>query len=193
MSTIDSRHERLARSVEVLPSKIITPQDRLKENKYDLKLFLPSKGMNESRRGNDGKAVAEERRETAKVEQRDRLIEKTTKDKKAVEGLSAGTSIAVTMTGDHHLMLHAAKERERERLRQQVVQTFHRNDKENKAPSGLTLQRTSQRNGPNALSSALTSLPVGYGQDRFQYVSSLQKHQLAQTLREQIKQKEERQ
>lgn len=49
--------------------------------------------------------------------------------------MAAGTSIAMSMTGDQALMLHQVKEKEREKLREQIVNSFHKaSKKENSGP-----------------------------------------------------------
>ena len=77
--------------------------------------------------------------------QREKLIHNMMVEKASQEQIPAGTSIVNKLTGDAAQLLHQEKERHREKLREQVINSFHQ-QKENRIPSARSQfqqQRTS--------------------------------------------------
>ena len=105
-------------------------------------------------------------------------------EKAQQDHVPAGVSIVNKLTGDSAHLLHQEKERQRERLREKVVQSFH-TQKEN------TNKFQSHRGSRQTLmqENSFTGLPVGRD-DSFQ--RQVMKAELGRTLREQMSVKQER-
>jgi len=74
------------------------------------------------------------KKEKAINSQREKLIQNMMVEKASQEQIPAGTSIVNKLTGDTAHLLHQEKERHREKLREQVINSFHQ-QKENRVPS----------------------------------------------------------
>lgn len=78
------------------------------------------------------------KKEAALNSQRDKLIESMLSQKSEDNRLPAGgTSIVTKLTGDSSQLLHQAREKQRELLRERVIEDFHqrRNNQENNRPT----------------------------------------------------------
>lgn len=178
----------------------MTPQACLKENKYDLRVFLPSQGLSQSgsftsiQNLPSSKVQQLERKEAAVECQRDRMIQNVISHRASQDLLPAGTSIAMKLTGESSKQLHQARESDRERLRDMVISTYHRGDnQENRCPfagdKGMNVSgKTRNTKAFQTEASFTTSLPIGYKDDS--HKQSL-KAQLGQTLREQIRKRDD--
>ncbi len=105
----------------------------MREAKFDITLHWPSSRpseplthQNPSTRVDFQANEIKSKKDAAITHTQSKLIESIKKQKELDHKLPPGSSIVTSLTGDSAQILHHAREKEREKLREKVVQKFYK-------------------------------------------------------------------